>query len=356
MKKKIKVVISDFHLGNGHFLPDGTVNLLEDFVYDNKFIEFVQHYGFDYPDTDVEIIVNGDFFNMIQLMPEEKEAGIMTESAAVAKTKAIISGHRKVFDALNEFNRQANHRITFLCGNHDPGLLWEGVKETIRSVTSGEINFIDDTLCFDGIHVEHGQQLEPIFKFDKKKYFLTKGFKEPVLNLPWGVFFVKDYLYRIKRRRPYIDKVRPYGLYARWGLINDFWYGLYNLLRYITFIITSRFSRLPLKRAGAFKAIGAAWDLTKSPTLDNHVEKIFEHEDCRIVILGHTHITVHKNFGNEREYINPGTWNDITSLDLSSLGHTRRLIYVLIEYKKGKPYVRLVEWFGKHRVFDEVRA
>jgi UDP-2,3-diacylglucosamine pyrophosphatase LpxH len=354
--KKIKVVVSDFHLGNGRYLPDGTINTLEDFVHDDKLIEFIDYYGNMGQDTDVEIIINGDFFNMIQLMPEEIEGGIMTERAAIAKTKAIIEGHRNVFEAMNRFNRSINRRLTFVCGNHDPGLLWEGVKETIRSVVKGEVKFIDDAYRFDGVHIEHGHQVEPIFRMNNRKYFLTRGFKEPVLNLPWGVFFVKEYLYRIKRRRPYIDKVKPFGLYIRWSLMNDFWYGMYNLVRYFIFIFVSLFSRLSLKRAGARKAIGAIGDLAHSPITDDDALEIIEREGCRTVILGHTHIVVHKNYGQEREYLNPGCWNDVTTLDLSGLGHTTRFIYVLIEYKKGKPFARLLQWHGQHRVYDEVRA
>jgi UDP-2,3-diacylglucosamine pyrophosphatase LpxH len=244
----------------------------------------------------------------------------------------------------------------FLLGNHDPGLLWKGVQETIRSVVQGEVVFIDEVYRFDGVHIEHGHQLEPIFRFDKKRYFLTRGYQEPVLNLPWGVFFVKDYLYRVKRKRPYIDKVKPYNKYWRWCMYNDFWFGLFSTIRYLWFILKTRFSRLPLKRAGAFKGLRAFWDLTRSPTMVDEAEEILHDQATRIVILGHTHIPIYRNFGAERTYLNPGCWNGVTSLDLSGMGYTRRLIYALIEYRQDKPFARLVEWHGQHKVLEEVRA
>jgi len=354
--KKLKLVISDLHLGNGRFLPDGAVNPLEDFVYDEKFVEFVEHYGDMDEETDVELIFNGDFFNHIQLMPDEQKDGILTERAAVNKTEAIIKGHRKMFDALKKFNARARRRIVFILGNHDPGLLWKSVQETIRRVVQGEVVFLDDDYSFDDVHIEHGHQLEPIFRFDNNRYFLTRGYKEPVLNLPWGVFFVKDFLYRVKRKRPYIDKVKPYPMYSRWCLFNDFWFGILNAFRYLGFIIKTRFSRLPLKRAGAFKGLGAFVDLNQSPTLAEDAHQILEEQGARIIILGHTHIPIHKNFGNELEYLNPGCWNGVTSLDLGGLGHTRRLIYVLIEYRHDKPFARLQEWHGQHRIYEEIRA
>ena len=255
--KKIKLVLSDLHLGNGRYLPDGTVNPLEDFVNDQRFIEFVQHYGEQNQDADVELI----------------------------------------FDTLKAFNTCPRRRIVFILGNHDPGLLWKGVQEVIRSVIQGEVVFVPEAYRFDGVHIEHGNRLEPIFRFDNKRYFLTKGYPEPILNLPWGVFFVKDFIFRIKRTRPYIDKVKPYNRYMRWATFNDFWFGFWNMLRWIGFIFKTRFSRLPLKRAGAFKGFRAFWDITRSPNMVEEAQAILDQGGCRIVILGHTHIPLHNNFG-----------------------------------------------------------
>ncbi len=356
VKKKIKLVISDFHLGNGQFLQDGAVNLLEDFIHDAKFIEFIEYYGNFGDDADVELIINGDFFNMIQLMPEEQPNGILTQRAAVGKISSIIKGHQKIFDALRLFNSKPFRRIIFIMGNHDPGLLWPSVQEVLKKNIQGEMVFIDDVYRIDGMHIEHGHQLETIFRFDKTRYFLTVGFDEPVLNLPWGVFFVKDFLYGLKKKRPYIDKVKPYNRYLRWAFFNDFWYGFFGLLRYVGFVIRCRFSKLPLKKSQSLMGLHAGWAATQSPTLVEDARKITQKENCRIVVLGHTHIPVHKSFNKDQEYLNPGCWNDVTSLDLSSLGHTLRLIYVLIEYRQNRPYARLVEWHGQHRIWEEVRA
>ena len=356
MKKKIKLVISDLHLGNGRHLPDGTINPLEDFLNDEKFIEFVLHHHAYPEETQIELILNGDFFNMIQLLREEQDDGILTERAAVKKTKAIIQGHRDMFDALRQFNSRPHRRVVFVLGNHDPGLLWPKVQETIREAVEGEVIFVDDFYRFDGVHIEHGHQLEQIFQFDSCRYFLTRGYPEPVLNLPWGVFFVKDFLYEMKRRRPFADKVKPYHLYWRWSIYNDFWFAILSMFRYFRFVMQSLLSDLPLKRQGALRGFSAMMELGKSTTMEEDARKIMERENCRIVILGHTHIPIHRNLGNEREYLNPGCWNHITSLDLAHLGYTRRLIYVQIDYAENKPTARLMEWHGQHRVFEELRV
>ena len=42
---KLKLVISDFHIGKGRYLPDGRKNYLEDFYQDEKFAEFLESCG-----------------------------------------------------------------------------------------------------------------------------------------------------------------------------------------------------------------------------------------------------------------------------------------------------------------------
>jgi len=354
--KKIKLVVSDFHLGNGRYLLDGKVNPLEDFQYDEEFIDFLEYHGAEQADEprDLELIINGDFFNMIQLLDEEQAQGILTEQAALAKVEAIMNGHRELFAALREFNARDHRRVVFVLGNHDPQLLWKGVQEAIRRTVQGEVVFVEDAYRFDGVHIEHGHQLEPIFQMDPERYFLTRGYPEPVLNLPWGVFFVKDYLYRIKRRRPFVDKVAPYGLYWRWCMFNDFWFGLVAFFSYLWFVLRTRFSKLPLKRAGALKGIGAIFSLAHSPTMAEEAAAIMEREDCHTVILGHTHSPVHVKVG-PGEYLNPGAWNDITHLDIPNLGHGRRLHYVRLEFSQGRPQARLCEWIGLQRPFRVLR-
>jgi len=353
--KKVKLIVSDFHMGNGKYREDGTVNSLEDFQYDDEFIEFLEYHDDSGEEQELELILNGDIFNMIQLLPEEQDQGILTERAAVAKAETIISGHRSLFNALKKFNSKPHRRLVFILGNHDPQLLWKGVRDIIKRTVQGEVVFIESAYKFDGVHIEHGHELEPIFKMKKDRYFLTKGYPEPILNLPWGVFFVKDYLYNIKKRRPFVDKVSPYRLFLRWCFLNDFWFGFLSIFSYMWFILKTRFSPLPLKREGALKGFGAIFFLERSPTLSKEVAQIIEREKCRTVILGHTHIPLHVNLG-QGEYLNTGSWNDITHLDVANLGQGKQLIYARIDYIQGKPQARLQEWFGLHHPFRSIRG
>ena len=66
--KKIKLVLSDLHLGKGRQLENGSLNSLEEFYYADKLVEFIQYYSSGaYRDYDVEIIINGDFLNFLQV-------------------------------------------------------------------------------------------------------------------------------------------------------------------------------------------------------------------------------------------------------------------------------------------------
>ena len=42
--RAIKIVVSDFHMGEGRILPDGSVNNLEDFISDQAFIDLMEYY------------------------------------------------------------------------------------------------------------------------------------------------------------------------------------------------------------------------------------------------------------------------------------------------------------------------
>ena len=68
IKPKFKIVVSDFHLGKGRYFEDGTQNILEDFIYDREFSEFIDYYRVGkFADAEVELILNGDILNLLQI-------------------------------------------------------------------------------------------------------------------------------------------------------------------------------------------------------------------------------------------------------------------------------------------------
>src|SRR4051812_48585500 len=140
--KKIKLVVSDFHLGKGHILPDGSLNIYEEFYYDDKFIEFLEYYSTgDFSGVEVELIINGDFFNLLQTDYKGHHTTVLTESIDLYKIQTIIAGHKLVFDALRKFAATPNRKITYIVGNHDQGMLWPKTRECVDEVVGIRINF-----------------------------------------------------------------------------------------------------------------------------------------------------------------------------------------------------------------------
>src|SRR3990167_2902466 len=209
--KKFKIVVSDLHIGKGRFLPNGTLNIYEDFDSEDRLIELLQYYtSGDFKGSDIEFIANGDFFNSIQIDYKGYFPDVITEKISIEKIKSALRGHPRLFDILKTFNMDGNHSITFIVGNHDPDLLWEGVRSVLRERIGGRINFHNISYIVDGVYVEHGNQYEAVNRFEPKRFFLTKDLPEPILNLPWATLFIINYLTKVKRNRPWVDKVRPF--------------------------------------------------------------------------------------------------------------------------------------------------
>ncbi len=65
--------------------------------------------------------------------------------------------------------------------------------------------------------------------------------------------------------------------------------------------------------------------------------------------MGHTHYPQYKQFEDGREYINTGTWTEVTSLSLSTLGKGTRYSYAFVDYSTNpaRPHAYLREWRGR---------
>lgn len=355
--KRTKLIISDFHLGKGRHLPDGSPNLLEDFSADRQFIEFLDyHCQGPYRKAEVELIINGDFFNLLQVDYRDKFTDVITESDALHKTMRILKGHEELFEKLAEFSREPHHSVTFILGNHDPGLLWEGVQETLRLRLGGRVKFVMEAYYFDGVHVEHGNQYLADNRYNRKQYFLNKDLPEPIINLPFGSFFLIHYLNEIKKERPYIDKVYPFAMYQRWALIHDTWFAIRSAFKiavwFFKFILTPN----PARQLTVGQVLRILRETTVHPKLHKEAKRILlTHKDCRIVVFGHTHQHVYMRFAPGKEYFNTGTWNEKISLEVGTLGRILRLTFVQIDYdKQDVPRGSLKEWKGHTNVVEEL--
>ncbi|MDB5038146.1 MAG: hypothetical protein JWQ35_1674 [Bacteriovoracaceae bacterium] len=354
---KIKLVVSDFHLGAGHRNRDGSVNILEDFFHDREFIEFLQYFSSGvHENSEVELILNGDFFNLLMIDYDETDADVLTELVVLRRMKKIMDGHKATMNALKYFQSLSGKSLTFVMGNHDPGILFPSVQEFIRRFTGEATRFFLESYEFDGIYVEHGNQYEEANRFDREKYFLTKDLPEPVLNQPWGTVFLVHVINDIKRRKPHFDKVLPFVDYIKWLLVYDFRFGIRVVAQILKFFFSSQFRNDPRRNMSFRQTLKVFLEAPVFPDLDEWAEKILmTREDIHTVIFGHNHRPTFRRFAPGKEYVNTGTWNQMTHLEVDRLGARLDCTFAFIEYTSARnPQVSLKIWKGRRKTHQEV--
>lgn len=351
-KKHIKIVVSDCHLGTGATLPDGGINPLEDFRKDDKFVEFLDYYASG-NHASVELVINGDFFDMLQARTTTSMPYEIIESIAVYKIRRILRGHPKVIEAMKKFINRGHH-IKMIWGNHDAGIWWPGVQEEIRHVISPKLEICLQPYEFDGVRIEHGHQYEIMHHFDEGNMFLQRKGRT-ILNYPFGSFFVAGFLARLKLKRHYIMSVFPFSKFLRWAFIFDFWFALIQGIRACWFFFKMRFIFHPLRFTRFSKTLQILYELFKRPLFARIAPDIIAKTGAQILLMGHNHEATHRHYRNGTQYVNTGTWTDFTSFDPGSLGRMSRPTYALIEYPEGAspgqgtvPLVSLRIWRGKH--------
>jgi UDP-2,3-diacylglucosamine pyrophosphatase LpxH len=354
--KRYKIIVNDFHVGKGPLLKDGTVNILEDFRFGHSFVEFLNYYKTgEYENAEVELIINGDFLNLLQIDYLGIHTYLVTEKMVCHSVRSIIAGHSIVFDALREFASAPNRQIAYLIGNHDIGLLFDGPRKILRETIGENLRFYDTFYEFDNVRVEHGHMYEAINATDPQRFSLKDpDYPEPVLNLPWASLFVATFLPKIKKERPFVDKVKPFTGYMRWAAIHDTLFALRTF-----FFITFSFLRMrSLSRRHPlldFKFnIARLKGTTIYPNFVKEARKILRmNPHLHAVIFGHTHVMRYRQWGGGKEYFNTGTWNEVTSLDIADFGLQTRLTYGFIElpppHSGQRARIRLKEWKGMWR-------
>lgn len=355
--KKIKLVISDLHLGKGRILPSGGLNHLEEFYYGEKLVEFIQYYmSGTYRDYEVELIINGDFLNFLQCDYRGHFLTVITESISVSILKEIIDGHPKVFKTMAEFAAKAGNSITYVVGNHDQAMLWPACRVLLNEACGTSIRYKNIVHFFDGVHIEHGHMHEAANRMDVKKFFLKKDLPEPILNLPFGSHFFVEFVLKIKEKYPHVDKIRPFSKMVRWAMINETMMMIKTFLSLFVYLAKSIFHKDSRKSWPLKRIVQIVLESAIFPDLSESARKVLNDDRVHTVIFGHSHVYQYRQWSSEKEYFNTGTWTEVTSLDAVSLGKITKLTYVFIEYPEdgSRPRGRLKEWRGYHRIEEDV--
>jgi UDP-2,3-diacylglucosamine pyrophosphatase LpxH len=353
--KRLTVVVSDFHVSKGVRLPDGTLNQLEDFFETERFLELVDHYSTGaHADDDVELVVNGDFFDLLTVDHRRNYSERITEPLVVEKMRAILRGHDALFEGLAAFCARPGKRLAFVVGNHDAGLLFDRVQDLLRDRISADVRFFPDAHAEGGVFIAHGHLYEFLHHANPRDFAYERD-GEKVLRLPWGSYFVLNVISRAKRQRPYIDRVRPFRKYLRWAFFNDVFFFWRLILALIYFWVRNRLHPDPDRRREFRLSPLRIYDATTHRPLPRIAEEILVHTHYRVVVFGHSHRAEYRNFGIHGEYFNTGTWAPVIDMELGGrAGTTRDLTYVLIETEDDRPRARLLRWIGERRVFEDV--
>ena len=357
MSRRIKLIISDLHLGKGRLLSDGATNQLEEFYYGEKLTEFINYYSSgSFRDAEVEIIINGDFLNFLQVDYRGHFLTVVTESVALEILKSIVQGHENVFRALKDFASQPQNSITYIVGNHDQGMMWPACRAFLNQAVGASVRYKNIVYFFDGVHVEHGHMHEAANRIDPKRFFLKRDLPEPILNLPFGSHFFVELVLKIKEKYPHVDKIRPFSKMLRWAFFNETWLILSSLVKLVGFAVKTLFKKDPRRNWSVRNLLKIAFESAIFPDLSESARKILRDERVHTVVFGHTHVYQYRQWGTDKEYFNTGTWTELTSLDIVSLGKITKLTYVLIEYPDDgtRPRGRLKEWKGYHRIEEDV--
>jgi UDP-2,3-diacylglucosamine pyrophosphatase LpxH len=312
----------------------------------------------------VELVLNGDTFDLLKVPVDGRFVEEISEDIALNKLDQCMEGHPVVLDALKRFLAGEKRRIAVIPGNHDMEFYFEGVRRLFCAALTGKrsdpkVRFIldgDRYVLPGGLHIMHGHQYEPIHSYNDDEIMLTKGLEKPILNLPWGSFYVLNVICPLKEQRPYIDHVRPFYPFFMFGLLTDFRFAIKVMARSIYYFFKTRFFKIFNRRTYFKKYMKLLKeDLGGMNNLARHAERTLKTSfGARIVVMGHTHVPMIRSYGPGKVYINAGTWTRMVNLSLGSMSSQICPSYVLVEYENEIPRATLYEWKGVQRPYEKI--
>ncbi|MFQ5614002.1 MAG: hypothetical protein ACE5H9_17915 [Anaerolineae bacterium] len=228
MPGKLKIVISDLHIGAGPG-AEGE-NPLDDFNCDADLIRFLHAFRLESINEgrEVELIINGDLFEFLQVPAVDAfEPGHRydrdsyhdsSEAASIRRLELIAAGHPAIFEALSDFIHvePPKRRITIIKGNRDVNLYWPRVKSKLREILGATgaradaLVFAEEFISREGLYVEHGhQRTEAANRFPDFIDPRLKPNQPDKLYYPPGSWFTLDVLNEMKRENRWVDRIKP---------------------------------------------------------------------------------------------------------------------------------------------------
>lgn len=352
----LRLVVSDLHLGTG--VRQGELNPYEDFLHDDRFAELLAYYdGQAGSETDIELVLNGDIFDLLKVKVEGEWPREITADVAVEKLRQCLDGHPRFVNAIREFLEKSNRRITYIPGNHDLDMWFPATHELFkRRVAPGalgeRVRFVTQTDTYhlpEGIQIRHGHQLERVHRVDYARMTRKRRDGREVLDLPWGSLWILEVMNPAKEERSYIDRIQPLSRFLMAGLLFDTSFAVrfltrstFHFLRHRIFTIrawSQRIRNFVTLLREEIVALGGYDELA--------TRALRRVRGVHTLIVGHSHSPRFRAMPGSKVLVNTGTWMKMINLDLRHLGQDSGLTYAVIDYTAdGKPRTRLMRWNG----------
>ena len=200
------LILSDIEMGTG--------GVVDGFPQSDYLADFIRSFNSEaYADIDVDLIFNGDTLDMLRTSYLGEYPRHINREVAMGKLSRIVAAHPLFFEALRVFleHKKTKRNIYFIVGNHDAELVSPYIQHYLRSLCSDEQRVHFPGFALDlpqGVHIEHGSQLDPLFRVDPENpIILYKGQK--LLNISWGAAALLDVLMKWQPVFAFQERVKP---------------------------------------------------------------------------------------------------------------------------------------------------
>jgi len=245
----------------------------------------------------IDFVFNGDTFDLLKTSHEGAWPHHVTSDIALAKMQRIADAHPAFFEALRAVltarGRGAN--VHFVVGNHDPEILFPAVQDLLRARIGDRerVHFPGLSMQIGRLHIEHGSQLDPLFRLDESRPFLEHA-GQTLLNLSWASVALLDVaiplqplLYHHDRLKPkalvlqLVPEVRELLTSAYWTYwTKDYWRDLFGAKNPVKTVSWTMLKEL-VRRVASFEV-----DVTMDDDLH---ERMVARDDIDVYMVGHQH-------------------------------------------------------------------
>jgi UDP-2,3-diacylglucosamine pyrophosphatase LpxH len=217
-QRPVTLIVSDLHMGGGD------ADRGDDFVHQGKAFDRFLDGQLQSPDGragQIELILNGDTFELAQVRPElytlRSAEFWCSRDESLAKLHYVLDGHDGIFDRLRDFIAAGNV-VTMAAGNHDVELYWPEVRSALEA-RIGPIGFELGQEWFtrygDRLAIAHGHMLDPANRFVHWADPVLAGPDGERLEMCPGTLFMVKLVNILERDFPFADNLHPVTSLAR---------------------------------------------------------------------------------------------------------------------------------------------